>query len=155
MAKRVTIGVTILFAILVVLSLFTIITEKERGIPICIIAILLAIYFIVFAFRPISYKLTDDKVIIHRIFSNVKIYRRQITNIQLFDKANLNGTIRTFAVGGIFGYYGKFLNKQFGKMTWYATRLDKAILVQTIDHRNIILTPNEPEKFIADYHKPI
>lgn len=151
LAKGVTIGVTILFAVLIAISIIIILTDRDTGIPILIIITLLIFYFILFGLRPINYKLTNDKIIIHRIFRDVKIYRTQIGSIQFLDKEKLNGTTRTFAAGGIFGYYGEFFSNSLGKMTWYATRMDKAILISTIDNKKIILTPNEPEKFITDY----
>jgi hypothetical protein len=111
---------------------------------------LLLIYFIAFAFRPIYYNLTADKLTIHRLFTDVKIDRNQIKSVELLDKEKISWSIRTFGVGGLFGYYGKFANTNLGSMTWYATRKDRMVLVRTINNRKIILTPNDPAKFIAD-----
>ena len=63
------------------------------------------------------------------------------------------GVIRTFGVGGLFGYYGQFYNSKIGSMTWYATRQNNTVLVRTIDNKNIVLTPDEPEKFVANFDK--
>ncbi len=68
----------------------------------------------------------------------------------MLDKEKIGWAIRTFGVGSLFGYYGKFANTKLGSMTWYATRKDKTVLVRTIDNKKIILTPDEPEKFVAD-----
>ena len=38
-------------------------------------------------------------------------------------------------------------------MTWYATRQNNTVLVRTIDNKNIVLTPDEPEKFVANFDK--
>ena len=56
---------------------------------------------------------------------------------------------RTFGVGGLYGYYGKFYNRTFGSMTWYATRRDKLVLVKFQNKKKIILTPDEPVALIA------
>ena len=37
-------------------------------------------------------------------------------------------------------------------MTWYATRRNNAVLVTTIYNKKIILTPNEPEKFVIEFN---
>ncbi len=37
-------------------------------------------------------------------------------------------------------------------MTWYATRRNKAVLVQTIGDKKIFITPNDPEQFVADFN---
>ena len=46
---------------------------------------------------------------------------------------------------------GKFANTKVGNMTWYATRRNKTVLLKTIDNKKIILTPDEPEKFVANF----
>ena len=37
-------------------------------------------------------------------------------------------------------------------MTWYATRQDRTVLVETVDGKKIIITPDEAEKFVADFN---
>ena len=150
LAKGVTIGVTILFAFIII-GQYSIIKDAGRAIPIYTTAALLLIYFIAFAFRPINYEVSVDKLIIHRLFLDVKIDRDQIKSVELLDKEKIDWAFRVFGVGGLFGYYGKFANKKIGSMTWYATRKDKTVLVKTINNKKIILTPDEPEKFVANF----
>ena len=151
LAKGITMGVTILFAFIIV-GQYSIIKDAGRASLIYTTVALLLIYFIAFALRPINYNLTLDKLIIHRLFMDVKIERNNIKSLELIDKEKISWSIRTFGVGGLFGYYGKFANTKLGSMTWYATRKDKMVLVQTIDNRKIILTPDNPDKFIADFN---
>ncbi len=151
LAKGVTIGVTILFAIIII-GQYSIIKDAGRAIPIYTTVALLLIYFIAFAFRPINYEVSADKLIIHRLFVDVKIDRSQIKSVELLDKEKIGWAIRTFGVGGLFGYYGKFANTKLGSMTWYATRRDRTVLVRTVDNKKIILTPNDPDKFVADFN---
>jgi len=151
LAKGITIGVTILFAIIII-GQYSIIKDAGRAIPIYTTVALLLIYFIGFAFRPINYNLTADKLIIHRLFADVKIDRNQIKSVELLDKEKIGWALRTFGVGGLFGYYGKFANTKLGSMTWYATRKDRTVLVRTVDNKKIILTPNDPDKFVSDFN---
>lgn len=149
-AKAITIGVAILFSIIII-GQYSIITDAGRAVPIYTAVALLLIYFSAFAFKPINYNLTNDELIIHRLFIDVKIDRTHIKSVELIDKEIIRWSFRTFASGGLFGYFGKFVNSKLGKMTWYATRKDRIVLVQTINDRKIILTPNDPLKFIADF----
>ena len=71
LAKAVTIGVTILFAVIIV-GQFSIIKITGRAIPIYTTVALLLIYFIAFAFSPIHYQLSADQLIIHRFFKDQK-----------------------------------------------------------------------------------
>ena len=148
LAKGVTIGVSLLFAVIIV-GQYSIIKDAGMEVPLFTTVTLLLIYFIAFAFRPINYKVSAEKLTIHRLFLDVNIDRNQIKSVELLDKEKLGWVFRTFGVGGLFGYFGKFANKKFGSMTWYATRRDKTVLVQTIGNKKIILTPDEPEKFVA------
>ena len=151
LAKVVTIVTTILFAAIIV-GQFSLIKDEGRSVPIFTTIILLLIYFGTFSFRPISYKLTDDKLIIHRPLSDIKIIRAEIQNVEQLDKEKLSWSFRVFGVGGLFGYWGKFSNTKLGSMTWYATRRNNAVLVTTIYNKKIILTPNEPEKFVIEFN---
>ncbi len=60
---------------------------------------------------------------------------------------NLNASVRLFGVGGLFGYYGKYANHVLGRTTWYATRRDTPVLLETMDDKKYILTPNDPNGF--------
>lgn len=148
LAKGITIGVTILF-VAILIGQFSIIKDTGWAVPIITTVTLFLIYFISFAFSPINYEVSAQDLTIHRLFIDVNIDRSQIKNVELLDKEKLGWVFRTFGVGGLFGYYGKFANTKFGSMTWYATRRDKTVLVETINNKKIILTPDEPEKFIA------
>lgn len=152
LAKGVTIGITLLFATIIIGQYFTF-NSVEKTIPNYISIGLLLIYFIIFAFRPLNYTLTIDELIVHRPLINVKIYRTEIKSVELIDKEKLGQTFRTFGVGGLFGYFGKFANAKLGSMTWYATRRDKAVLITTVDNKKIVLTPDNPIEFIATFNK--
>ncbi len=148
--KAITIGITILFAAIIIGQYSIIKDATASATPIYTTVGLLVIYFIAFAFRPIKYSLTNDNLIIHRLFSKVKIERSKIKSVVLLDKEKLSWSVRVFGVGGFFGYYGKFANTKLGTMTWYATRKDCIVLVEMLNNKKIILTPDEPEKFVAD-----
>ncbi len=147
-AMGVTTAITILFAAIIIGQILMI-KEEVRAFPIFISVFLFLIYFGTFLFRPINYILTNDELIIHRTFKDIIIDRNKISSVEILDKEKLKGTIRTFGVGGLFGYWGSFANAKIGPMTWYATRRNNSVLIKTINNNKIVLTPNEPEKFIA------
>ena len=132
---------------------FLLIKDEGKSVPTFTTILLSLIYFGTFSFRPISYKLTDDKLIIDRPLFDIKIKRTEIKNVEQLDKGKLSWAMRIFGVGGLFGYSGKFINTKLGSMTWYATRRNNAVLVTTIYNKKIVLTPNEPEKFVTEFNK--
>ena len=151
LAKLVTIVVSIVFAVIIVIQ-FSLINDEVQFVPIFTTILFLIIYFGTFFFRPVSYILTPDQLIIHRPLSNIKILQTDIKTVEHIDKNDLKWSIRIFGVGGLFGYWGKFRNKKMGTMTWYATRRNNVVLVTTIHQKKIILTPNEPEKFLTAFN---
>lgn len=151
LAKLVTMVVTIVFAVIIVVQI-SLINDEVQSVPIFTTTLFLFIYFGTFFFRPVSYILIPDQLIIHRPLSNIKILRTDIKTVEHIDKYDLKWSLRIFGVGGLFGYWGKFRNKKLGSMTWYATRRNNVVLVTTIHQKKIILTPNEPEKFVSDFN---
>jgi hypothetical protein len=151
LAKGVTIVISVLFPVIIGIQFFY--NSLGNVIPICTAIGLTLIYFITYFFRPINYQILVDKLVIHRTISDIKIERTEIKSVELLEKEMLNSTIRVFGVGGLFGYYGKFTNSKMGMMTWYATRRDKAVMVITVTDKKIIITPDEPAKFVENWEE--
>ncbi len=68
------------------------------------------------------------------------------------DNEKMKWTIRKIGVGGLFGYYGKFVKRSFGSMTFYATRRNNYVLVTMTDDRKIIITPDDPDEFTHNFN---
>jgi hypothetical protein len=152
MAKTVTVAVTILFASIIILQ-YALVSNGSIATPIIITIFLLAIYFCVFLFRPMGYSITSDGIVIHRLWGDVKMDKNQISSVELIEKEKLRWSLRTFGVGGLFGYFGKFANAKLGTMTWYITRRDHPVLIVTSNNKKIIISPDEAEKFVSDFKK--
>lgn len=104
-------------------------------------------YGFAYVYRPTGYTITDALLIVHRPIGKVTYRREQIESVRVIEKESLKFTIRTFGVGGLFGYYGKFYNSALGKMTWYLTRRDHLVLIRTDDNKTILLSPDELDAF--------
>lgn len=148
-AVLITIAVTILFAVIVG-GQYSIIKDEGRAVPVYTTAACLLIYFSAFAFRPVGYVVTKEELMIRRPVLNVCIKRADIKSVELISKNEIGGSIRIFGVGGLFGYYGSFTNFSLGRMTWYATRRDRLVLLKTTNGKKIIITPDDPDKFVAE-----
>ena len=148
-AMTTTIGVSVLFVIIIVLQ-YSIIKDAGSLIPFYTTTGCLLIYFLTFAFRPINYVVTQEEIIVRRPLVNVHIKRSDIESAEIIEREKIANSIRTFGVGGVFGYYGNFSNFSLGPMTWYATRKDRAVLITTLNKKKIILTPNDPDKLVSE-----
>lgn len=153
LAKGVTIGITILFVCIIAGQFYLTQRVHNNAIPAIVSLTLASIYLIAFLFRPLRYRLTPDELIICRPINNIKIKRANIAAVIFLDGNKLSGAIRTFGVGGLFGYYGKFTNSAIGNMTWYVTQRKNAVLIKTTDSTNIILSPDEAEDFVVSFNQ--
>ncbi len=112
-------------------------------------AVLLVVAFTIsWGYSTNQYILSGDKIIIKRPFGNKTIPVSTISKAEKIDRANLRYSARTFGNGGFMGYYGSYYNKKLGKMQWYATNLNNAILLTTKTSKKIIITPDEHQKFL-------
>ena len=156
LAKGITLGVNLLFLFITV-SPFIFLQPVDRGLEVILIPIFLFVISVgAFIFRPISYTITDQEVIVNRLWKSVIINRKDIQNVEILDKDFSKRTVRTFGVGGMWGYFGKFIHDIVGAMTWYVTRRDKMVLLRLIDGKRLVLSPDDLEGFVNNFEiKPI
>lgn len=99
-------------------------------------------------FHPIAYVIEAEQILIRRPFDQVVILKNEIAEIRMVDRKEMKGTIRSFGVGGLYGYFGKFSNLKLGSMLWYATQRKNYSLIQTRNAKKYILTPDNPVDFL-------
>jgi hypothetical protein len=104
-----------------------------------------AIFFFCFALSPRNYELTATELKINRLFKPVRIPVSQIKNVELITEPEklAKNTIRTFGVGGLFGYFGKFWHAELGNMTWYLKNFKNVLLIELTEGRKILLSPDD------------
>ena len=150
--KATTIIINLIF-IVTLIGFFTFLKESGKEFQITIGIIFFFVFVITYSFRPIDYTITEHQLIIHRLIKDVVIEKSAIKSVIVLDEKKIEWSIRTFGVGGYYGFFGKFANTQMGNMTWYATRKDNTVLVLTAENEKIILTPDEPEVFVVDFYR--
>jgi hypothetical protein len=143
-----TVLITVLFATIIG-GQYALISDAGRALPIYTTVGCLAVYGLAFAFRPAGYVVTADEVIISRPLVDVHIRRADIKRVVALPSRDIGGAIRLFGAGGFFGYYGKYANTLLGTMTWYATRRDTPVLLETTAGKKLILSPNAPAEFVG------
>ncbi len=139
--------------VLTFIGFFTFLKDSGKEFQIVTGTIFFLVFVITYSLRPIHYTITENHLIIHRLYKDVVIEKTNIKSVSILDEKKLEWSIRTFGVGGYYGFFGKFANTQMGNMTWYATRKDNTVLILTEENEKIIITPNEPEAFVVDYYK--
>ena len=144
-SKLITLLITLLF-IGILVSNF--IWFKEKNSAIFLIPVFIGIYAVCIFFMPVGYRITESEILVKRAFSTVRFKIDDIKSIQQISEHTIAGSIRTFGNGGLFGFTGYFANADVGKMTWFITRKDTLILIDFHDEKKVVISPNEPEKFM-------
>ena len=144
MAKVITIGITVIFACLILLPVVVASARYDERLYIAIIVF--AVYAIAWLFSPQQYGVTTDALEIYRPIGKIVIPKSDIATAQLQNAAPM--AVRTFGVGGLFGYFGAFYNFQSGNMSYYITNRHNCIMIITNNNRKIVISPDEREAFI-------
>ncbi len=97
--------------------------------------------------HPTGYELNKDELIIKRPFKPVVIKRNDIEDFVLLTDEQLKWTIRSLGVGGLFGYFGYFYNRQLGSMLWYTSQRKNRILIRLKNEEKIVISPDDPTLF--------
>ena len=111
----------------------------------------LVITIVAYAFSTKSIELNQNDLCVKRPFDKVILLRSDIIKIQKIEYKDLSSSLRTFGCGGLFGYFGKFWNKQQGSMTWYVTDMKNPVMIETKNGKKIVLTPDDREQFLEQF----
>lgn len=148
-SRIVTILITLLFLVSIGFAIYQV-SSPGSGIDdlygaVFSTVLLLGIYFFCYLYRPMSYIISEGKLVVKRPIKDVILNLSELKQVRIASKQDLKLTIRTFGNGGLFGFYGKFRNSTFGNMTWYATRLNNYLILFTTNAGKIVLTPDDIE----------
>ncbi|MDR2894080.1 MAG: PH domain-containing protein [Alistipes sp.] len=100
------------------------------------------------AWTPRYIALIDDNLVFKKVVGNITIPIQTINKIYQIDSDTLNGSIRTFGSGGVFGYLGRFKNKVLGNYSMYITERKNLIVVKTND-TTYVFNCNNQQRFIS------
>lgn len=112
--------------------------------PALLLGISIAMYFL----RPLSVKIYDFSITINRKIKPVII---EFSEVRAISKVHdMKFAMRTFGNGGLFGYTGKYYQKDIGSMTWYCTQRKNYILIEKTNGKNIVITPDDPDGLLQE-----
>jgi hypothetical protein len=78
-----------------------------------------------------------------------KLPRNAFADMQPLSRIDLGHCVRLFGVGGLFGSFGRYRSEYLGNMDLYVTRTDAMVLLRLKNRRPLILTPQDPNAFLA------
>ena len=146
-AILITIGVLVLFTFIALKPIWQMMEEEgEIRFSLASFGILFlfaGIYIGCWLFAPQSYSLSRSELLVNRVIGNVSFEISEIKSFRILEDFESRGTIRTFGVGGLFGYYGKFYIPKIGSSIFYATQRKNKILLELKEGKNIVITPDD------------
>jgi hypothetical protein len=115
----------------------------------CVAFGIVALNVLVLFWVPRDYRVTTGKLVVMGLFRPIKeIDRSDIKRVEVVSDA-LSGAMRTFASGGLYGYFGKFTSERFGDFDMYSRSSGKqAVLIELSSDKKLILVPPDPRKFV-------
>ena len=119
--------------------------SKELAFAIAFSLMMMVLPLVLFFYRPKSYSITEEAVVVNRLAGTFRIPFSSISHVIRADRSDMRLAIRTFGNGGIFGFTGTYRNSKFGKMRWFVTQRTNYIVIETTDGKKFVITPDEPE----------
>ncbi len=122
--------------------------RKSIMMPIVAIGLFGLLYW-VFTERIIGYEVLNEGVKIIKGNDVQLIKKDLILEVKLIDYKDLRFSVRTFGIGGVFGFSGSFTNKKFGDMTWSFTSKDNLVMIVT-QKQKFVVSPDNRTLFITE-----
>ncbi|MEX0813878.1 MAG: PH domain-containing protein [Chitinophagales bacterium] len=94
-----------------------------------------------------GYEIDSGKLIIDRVAYKIEIDIEDVKKVELLNPDDMEHSSRTFANGGLFGYYGKYKNPKIGAFKMYATQRSNRVLVVLENEDKIVITPDNLELY--------
>ena len=109
------------------------------------VSIMIAVIVTAYLMIP-KIDLEQGSLKIKNTFVDIQVPVKSIKYVELITKTGFN--LRTFGIGGLFGYFGYFN----GNDVWYVTNVRKKVKIQT-ERKTYLISPEEPQKFINEIEK--
>ena len=98
---------------------------------------------ILFCTSPRYICLYGNELIVKRWVGRVTIYTKDIISIEEADRGVILRSKSTMGNGGLFGYYGHFHNRQYGKFRMFAGELSNLYMIRTPKQNFVISCSNK------------
>lgn len=98
-------------------------------------------------FGIFGYHIEDEHLKILRLGWSKDINLSEINGVE-FKPHAMTGSVRTFGIGGLFGYVGYFRNSILKSYKAYVTHREKTVVLTT-EEGEIVISPDDPEAFVA------
>lgn len=92
-----------------------------------------------------GYSITENTLMVHRVGWAKRFDLSKLTRVDVQPGATV-GSLRTWGIGGLFGFVGRFYNEQLGSYRAYATDGTRTVVLD-FSGEKVVVTPDEPVSF--------
>lgn len=119
-----------------------------------VVAVNWSVIIVCIAYGVYGYSIQDGQLKIVRMGWSKDVTLGSIKQVEKKPVAMM-GSIRIFGIGGVFGYIGNFKNSILGHYKAYVTHRKKTVLITTVDDKQILVSPDDPEAFITSLQEEV
>lgn len=98
-----------------------------------------------------GYAVTDDAILIRRLFWTTRLDRSGLKSAESVPKA-MNKSLRTCGNGGGFSFTGWYWNKSLGSYRAFVTDLNRTVVLR-FRSRTVVVSPGNPEEFVSELNE--
>lgn len=99
------------------------------------------------AWAPRAYRLESGHLVVERLIGDVRIPLINVRHARIMHPDETRRAVRVCAVGGCFGYFGRFLNGM-ETQTWYVTDTHKCVRLD-LASLPVVISPSDPAAFLS------
>jgi hypothetical protein len=101
-----------------------------------------------YLFRPLGFVVTNDAIIILRPLGSRRIQLDKLREIRVPATHPPGRTIGLIQVQGLYGTFGSFWNRHWGKFFVYVTNQVNTVELGLTNGSRIIISPDDPQAFV-------
>jgi hypothetical protein len=95
-----------------------------------------------------GYAITDDAILIRRLFWTTRLDRAGLVSAAVVPKA-MSKSLRTCGNGGGFSFTGWYWSKSLGGFRAFVTDLNRTVVLR-FGQRSVVLSPDDPDGFVRE-----
>jgi hypothetical protein len=144
----------VISSLLVVLSVVNVVglpilmVNVPKGIAIFAQWALPAIVLCCLPFMIRGYEITDDAILIRRLFWTTRLNRAGLKSVEAIPKA-MSKSLRACGNGGGFSFTGWYWSKPLGFYRAFVTDLNRTVVLR-FEKRTVVVSPGDPEDFVTE-----
>lgn len=109
-----------------------------------------AIVLVTALLGPTGYRVDEQGVLIRRRGPGLLIPAAQIAGVEEPSDDAFADAIRLTASGGVFGFWGMWQSRQWGRFQAYATRRQGVVVIRRRQGGPLLVTPDRPADFVRE-----